>query len=178
MATILSANAIVREKELGTLEQLYMTPVRRVEMVIGKMLPYLVLTTLEFCLVAFLMCTIFQVPITGHFVTLLALLLPFTLTMLGFGLLISTKADTRDAATQMAMGTLLPSIFLSGYVFPLDSMPAGFQIFAHFVPATWLIDASRGIILRGADWSALWMHALALWTMAIAVMTVSALKLR
>ena len=166
MSTMLSANAIVREKELGTLEQLYMTPVRRGEMVIGKLLPYLVLTSLEFCVIAFLMRTVFQVPIAGYFITLLAMLVPFTLTMLGVGLLISTKADTRDAANQMAMGTLMPSIFLSGYVFPLDSMPAGFQVFAHFVPATWLIDASRGIILRGADWSALWPHALALWTMA------------
>src|SRR5207244_1124164 len=111
------------------------------------------LTTLEFCVIAFLMRTVFQVPVNGSFTTLLALLLPFTLTMIGFGLLISTKAATRDAATQMAMGTLLPSIFLSGYVFPLDSMPEGFKIFAHFVPATWLIDAARGIILRGADWS-------------------------
>jgi hypothetical protein len=123
MATMLSANAIVREKELGTLEQLFMTPVRRSELILGKMGPYIVLTTLEFCFIAFLMWLIFRVPIRGHFITLLMIVLPFVLTMLGAGLWISTKASTREAAGQLAMGTFLPSVFLSGYVFPLDSMP-------------------------------------------------------
>src|SRR5262245_8125003 len=123
MSTMLSANAIVREKELGTLEQLYMTPIRRGELIIGKMTPYIFLTTLEFCFIAFLMWIIFSVPIHGSFLTLLAITIPFFLANLGAGLWISTKASTREAAGQFAMGTLLPSIFLSGYVIPLDSMP-------------------------------------------------------
>src|SRR5690242_20691055 len=117
MATMLSANAIVREKELGTLEQLYMTPVRRGELILGKMAPYLVLTLAEFCFIAFLMRTVFQVPIAGVFVTLVLITMPFVLSMIGLGLLISTKATTRDAASQISMGTILPAIFLSGYVF-------------------------------------------------------------
>ncbi len=178
MATILSSTAIVREKELGTLEQLSITPIRRGELILGKMAPYVVLTGLEFCLFAFLMRAAFQISIQGYFVTLLSLLLPFTLTMLGFGLMISTKAETREAAAQMAMGTIIPSIFLSGYVFPVDSMPYTFQMVANFIPTTWLIDATRGVILRGTDWSALSTHALVLWTMAIVVITISAVKLR
>jgi ABC-2 type transport system permease protein len=178
MATTLAATAIVREKEFGTLEQLFLTPVRSWELVIGKMAPYLVLTTLEFCVIALFMTVFFGVPIHGSFVTLLTLTLPFVLTMLGVGLMISTRASTRDAAMQMAMGTILPAVFLSGYVFPADSMPAFFAYLSLLVPATWLIDAARGVILRGAGHADLWSHALALWAMALVTLTVSSLRFR
>jgi ABC-2 type transport system permease protein len=178
MATILSATALVKEKETGTLEQLYMTPVRRGELILGKTAPYAVLTLLEFCFLAALMRSAFGVPIRGTFLTLLALGMPFVLAMLGIGLIISTKAETRDAAGQMAMGTVLPAIFLSGYVFPLDSMPAFFRHLANVIPTTWLIDASRGVILRGAGWPELWKHAVVLWGMAGFTLTVASLKLR
>ena len=92
MATMLSATAIVREKENGTLEQLFMTPVRAAELLLGKMLPYALLTGLEFCFIALLMRTLFAVPVHGVFFTLLALAVPFVLTMLGLGLLISSRA--------------------------------------------------------------------------------------
>jgi ABC-2 type transport system permease protein len=98
--------------------------------------------------------------------------------MLGLGLLISTKASTRDAAMQMAMGTVLPSIFLSGYVFPYDSMPWIFQIISLVIPTTWLIDAARGVVLRGAGWMELWVHAAVLWGMAFVVLVFSSLKFR
>ena len=178
MATLLSATAIVREKENGTLEQLFMTPVRPGELILGKMAPYVVLTCLEFCMIALLMRIVFRVPINGSFVTLLMLTLPFILTMLGLGLLISTKASTRDAATQLTTGTLLPSIFLSGYVFPADSMPMVCQWMSYAVPATWLIDAARGVILRGAGWAELWQHSLILWCMALGILAVGSLKFR
>jgi ABC-2 type transport system permease protein len=178
MAVMLSATAIVREKENGTLEQLFMTPVRSLELILGKLLPYLVLTFLEFCGIAFLMRTIFLVPIHGSFLTLLALTVPFVLAMLGLGLMISTRAATRDAAQQMAMGTVLPSIFLSGYVFPLDSMPKFFWYLAQGIPTTWLIDAARGVILRGAGWPELWKHAAVLWVMALGVIVLAMLKFR
>jgi ABC-2 type transport system permease protein len=120
----------------------------------------------------------FAVPIHGSFALLLTLTLPFVLTMLGTGLLISTKASTRDAAMQMAIGTFLPAIFLSGYVFPADSMPAFFAFISKLVPATWLIDASRGVIIRGASQADLWLHAIVLWAMALVILTVSSLKFR
>jgi ABC-2 type transport system permease protein len=124
------------------------------------------------------MTVCFDVPIHGSFATLLTLTLPFVLTMLGTGLLISTQASTRDAAMQMAMGTILPALFLSGYVFPADSMPAFFGYLSKLVPATWLIDAARGVILRGAGHADLWLHALVLWAMALATLTFSSLKFR
>jgi ABC-2 type transport system permease protein len=178
MATMLAAAAIVREKENGTLEQFFMTPVRSWELVIGKMAPYLVLSILEFCVIALFMTVFFGVPIRGSFTTLLTLTLPFVLTMLGLGLLISTRASTRDAAMQMAMGTVLPSVFLSGYVFPRDSMPVVFRHLGQLIPATWLIDASRGIILRGAGQAELWPHVVVLWMMAIGILSFSSLRFR
>jgi ABC-2 type transport system permease protein len=156
MAIMLSANAIVREKENGTLEQLFMTPVRAGELMLGKLVPYLGLTLLEFWGIALLMTTIFRVPVRGSFVTLTMIALPFFLTMLGAGLWISTRVQTRDASMQMSMGTVIPSILLTGYIFPLDSMPSFFYGVAHFVPTTWMIDAARGVILRGAGWAELW----------------------
>jgi ABC-type multidrug transport system ATPase subunit/ABC-type multidrug transport system permease subunit len=178
MATMLAATAIVREKETGTLEQLFMTPVRSWELVVGKMAPYLVLTFAEFCIIALFMITFFGVPVHGSFLTLLVLMVPFVLTMLGFGLLISTRASTRDAAMQMAMGTVLPAVFLSGYVFPIDSMPLFFRWFSLVVPTTWLVDASRGVILRGTGAPDLWIHAVVLWVMALVSLVVSSLRFR
>jgi ABC-2 type transport system permease protein len=176
MSVTLSANAIVREKEKGTLEQLFMTPVKPGELILGKMAPYLVMTFCEFCGIAFLMWAVFGVPVHGRFTTLLMITLPFVLSMLGWGLWISTKVSTRDAAMQAAMATLMPCIFLSGYVFPLDSMPKFFYWVAQLIPTTWLIDASRGVILRGAGWRELWLHSAVLWGMALAVITFSALR--
>ena len=178
MAIMLSANAIVREKEKGTLEQLFMTPVKAGELILGKLIPYLVLTLAEFCTILFLMWSVFQVPIHGYVITLLAFTLPFTFSFLGFGLYISTRVETREAAGQMAMGTMMPSIFLSGYVFPLDSMPAFFWYVAQVFPTTWLIDAARGVILRGAGWSELWVHSVVLWTMGILSFLLAAMKFR
>lgn len=178
MATMFSAGAIVREKERGTLEQLFMTPIRASELIIGKLSPYLVLTLLEFCGIAFLMTTAFRVPIHGPFWLLLGLASAFMATMLALGLWISTRAATRDAAMQMAMGTVLPSVFLSGYIFPIDSMPAVFRAISRFLPTTWMIDAARGVILRGAGWDELRLHALILFAMLIAALVASAARFR
>jgi ABC-2 type transport system permease protein len=178
MAIMLSANAIVREKENGTLEQLFMTPVRGAELILGKLVPYLVLALAEFGTILTLMNVAFRVPIHGSVITLLCLTLPFMFTFLGLGLLISTRVSTREAAGQMAMGTMMPSIFLSGYVFPLDSMPAVFWYVAQVFPTTWLIDGARGVILRGAGWRELWVHAVVLWAMGIALFAIAMSKFR
>lgn len=174
MAVTLSANAIVREKEKGTLEQLFMTPVRPGELILGKLTPYFVLTFVEFCGIALLARVVFNVPMNGPFTTLMLIAVPFVLAMLAWGLLVSTKVETRDAAMQMAMGSVMPCIFLSGYVFPLDSLPTPFWWLAQLIPTTWLIDAARGVILRGASWRELWFHAAVLWAMSIAVLLYSA----
>lgn len=178
MATQLSATSIVREKEQGTLEQLFMTPVKRLELIVGKLLPYLGAIMAEFCAITALMVTVFRVPIHGDFLTLLTIMFPFVLIMLGTGLWISTMASTKEAAGQMMMATILPSIFLSGYVLPYDSMPAFFRGVGKLIPTTWMIDASRGVILRGAGWRELWPHYVILWFMAILTVTASTMRMR
>jgi len=178
MASMLTTNSIVREKEIGTLEQLFMTPVRAREVMIGKMAPYIGLTFMEFIFIALFMRTVFQVPIAGSFFTLLLITLPFILTMLGVGLFISARASSREAAGQVVMGTMMPSIFLSGYVFPVDSMPWIFRQLSAIFPTTWLIDAARGVILRGAGWKELWLHCLVLWIMATIALTLSTLRFK
>lgn len=178
MATALTAKAIVREKEAGTFEQLSLTPLRPAEMLVGKLTPYLALTCVEFVLIVLLMVLVYGVPIRGQ-VTLLAFLtLPFLVSMLGVGLLISAKASSQDAASQLVQGTIIPCIFLSGYIFPLASLPWVFQWLARCLPTTWLIDAARGVILRGAGLSDLWVHAVVLWLMAAVVLAVGVVRFR
>src|SRR5438552_5524196 len=109
MATALTANAIVREKEKGTLEQLFMTPVQAGELILGKLSPYLVLTFVEMLTIILLMVTVFRVPISGSLPTLLAMALPFVLATLGLGLWISTRASTENESMHLVMGTVMPS---------------------------------------------------------------------
>ncbi len=178
MTVLLTALAIVRERERGTLEQLYMTPVKPFGLMLGKMVPYAVVGFTELCVVLTIMRWVFQVPIHGSVFLLLLLALPFILTMLGLGLLISTRAHSQMEAMQMAFGTMLPSIFLSGYIFPIEAMPALFQWISHIIPATYLIQISRGIILRGAGFFELWPQALVLTIMSFTLVITSALRFR
>ena len=117
-------------------------------------------------------------PIHGSFLTLLLIALPFALTCLALGLWISTRASTRDAASQMVIGTVMPCIFLSGYIFPIDSMPWVFRQLAQVIPTTWQIDAARGVILRGAGWRELWPHAAVLSGMAVAILVWTSVKFK
>jgi ABC-2 type transport system permease protein len=178
MTVTLTAFAIVRERERGTLEQLFMTPVRPLGLMIGKVVPYAVVSFAELCVVLLLMRVAFRVPIRGNVLLLLALALPFILTMLGLGLLISTRARSQQEAIQLAFGTMMPSIFLSGYIFPIDTMPAFFQWVSRLIPATYLIEIARGVILRGAGLGDLWRQGLALTLMSVVLIGVSARRFR
>jgi ABC-2 type transport system permease protein len=178
MASMLTANALVREKENGTLEQLFMTPVRPTELMVGKLVPYMTLSFVQFLTIAGLMRVVFDVPIAGSFPLLLAINVPFVLAALGIGLLISAKSNTREEAGQKVMGSVLPCVFLSGYIFPVESMPWVLQPISKLIPTTWMIDAARGVILRGAGWPELWLNAVVLSAMAVAVITLAALKFK
>lgn len=178
MTVMLTALAIVREREKGTLEQLYMTPVRPLGLMIGKIVPYAVVAFAELSIMLFFMRWVFQVPISGSLPLLLLLVVPFIVTMLGLGLLISTRAQSQQEAMQAAFGTMMPSIFLSGYIFPIDTMPLFFQWISSIIPTTYLIEIFRGIILRNAGFEALWKQALILTLMGVFLITVSALRFR
>jgi ABC-2 type transport system permease protein len=178
MTVMLTAFAIVRERERGTIEQLFMTPVRPLGLMVGKMVPYGMVALAELFMVLAIMHWVFSVPINGSVWLLLLMTTPFILTMLGVGLLISTRAGSQQEAIQMTFGTLLPSIFLSGYIFPIDSMPVFFQWVSKLIPATYLIEVSRGIILRGAGLRELWTQATVLTFMGVFLILVSTLRFR
>ncbi len=178
MASMLTSNSIVKEKENGTLEQLFMTPVRPSELMTGKLVPYLGLSFIQFLTIALFMRVVFLVPIAGNFLTLLAINFPFVLAALGIGLLISANSNSRDEAMQKVMGSVLPCVFLSGYIFPVESMPSILQPVSKAIPTTWMIDAARGVILRGAGWQELWLNALVLVGMAVIVISLAAVQFK
>jgi ABC-2 type transport system permease protein len=176
--TLLSAYAIVRERERGTLEQLMVTPASPLAVVLGKILPYLVLSFLQLLIVLALMVTVFRVPVHGSVLLLLGLSFVYLFALLALGLLVSSRAKTQMEATQLAQMFLLPSIMLSGYIFPLSSLPGPLQALAQVLPATHFIAISRGIVIRGASFFDLWEHVAALLAIAAVLVAGSARAFR
>jgi len=174
VTTFLTAFSIVREKERGTLEQLFVTPVRPMGLLLGKLLPYLIIGFFELCMILTFMRFIFRVPIHGSVILLAVLSLPYIFVSLSLGILISSKANSQAEAMQLAFLTILPSIFFSGYIFPRETMPKFFFILSYFVPATYFIDITRGIILRGAGLQHLWIDATALFTIGTLLLVIAA----
>jgi ABC-2 type transport system permease protein len=174
MIVLLISLSLVRERERGTLDQLTMTPVRPLGLMIGKMIPYGVLGFLELCMILIVMRIVFNVPIHGSLLLLLIMSLPFLLTVLGLGLMISTRAKSQAEAFQLSMGTVLPSVFLSGYIFLIANMPPFFQGVSRFIPVTYYIRILRGIVLRGAGLPELWSNALILTAMGITTTLIAA----
>ena len=174
VTTFLTAFSIVREKERGTLEQLFVTPVRPMGLLLGKLLPYLGIGFFELVMIVSAMRFLFQVPIHGNVVLLAFLSLPYIFVSLSLGILISSKATSQAHAMQLAFLTILPSIFFSGYIFPRETMPKFFYVLSYFVPATYFINITRGIILRGAGWAHLWVDALALFGMGTLLLVIAA----
>ena len=173
-ATILSAFAIVKERERGTLEQLMVTPVSPLAVVVGKIIPYLILAYVELVIILLLMRFLFRVPINGNPMLLAALSSVYIFALLSFGLLISSRAKSQMEAMQMAMGVMMPSIFLSGYVFPIASLPEPLQLLSRVVPATHFIRIARGIIIRGATFTDLWPSVAALLIISTVLVAASA----
>jgi ABC-2 type transport system permease protein len=174
VTTFLTAFAIVREKERGTLEQLFVTPVRPFGLLLGKLLPYFAIGFFELCLIVTAMRFIFRVPIHGSVVLLAFLSLPYIFVSLSLGILISSKANTQGQAMQLAFLTILPSVFFSGYIFPRETMPLGFRMISYLVPASYYINITRGIILRGATFHHLWTEALALFVIGSLLLILAA----
>jgi len=151
-----TASAIVRERERGTLEQLQVTPATRAELILGKILPFIVIGYFQFTMTLVLMRYLFQIPIMGSVAELYVVGFLFMAAVLGLGMLISTIAQTQMQASQMSMFFLLPFVFLSGYVFPIDGMPLIFRWISNVIPAKYFIEVIRGIVLRGASIADLW----------------------
>ncbi|WP_182866080.1 ABC transporter permease [Rhodopirellula sp. JC639] len=147
----LTSFAVVRERELGTLEQLFVTPVGRTGLLLGKLLPYALVGFVALLTVLAVMIEVFGVDIRGSIPLLLALSMLFMVCSLGLGLLVSTLAKTQLEAVQFAFVIMLPSVLLSGFVFPRSEMPLPIYLVTFAIPATYYIEILRGVVLRGAD---------------------------
>jgi ABC-2 type transport system permease protein len=174
VTTFLTAFSIVREKERGTLEQLFVTPVRPMGLLLGKLLPYLGIGFFELSMLLVAMRFLFGVPIHGSVILLAFLSLPYLFVSLSLGILISSKATSQANAMQLAFITILPSIFFSGYIFPRETMPKFFYYLSYLVPAAYYINITRGIILRGAGWIHLWSDAVVLFLMGALLLIIAA----
>jgi ABC transporter DrrB family efflux protein len=174
----LTSFAIVRERELGTLEQLFVTPVGKAGLLLGKLIPYALLGFCETLLVLVVMTYGFSVPIRGDLTLLLTMSAVFVACGLGLGLLVSTVAETQVSAIQLAFLIMLPSVLLSGFVFPRAQMPYLVYLFTFAVPVTYFVEIVRGIVLRGADARDLLPYAAGLIACGIVIFTLSLTRFR
>jgi ABC-2 type transport system permease protein len=149
--SLFTAVAVVRERESGTLEFLINTPIRRAELMIGKIIPYIIIGLVQVSLILLLGRLLFRIPIRGSMVDLYLAAAIFISATLAFGLLVSTAARSQFQSMQMIMFFFLPSILLSGFMFPFQGMPRAAQHIAEILPLTHFVRMVRGIVLRGAS---------------------------
>ena len=174
ICALLTSVAIAREKETGTLEQVLVAPVQPFAIIIGKVVPYVALAGLDALLVLLFGRFWYKVPFLGSPLWLALLSLNYILTALSLGILISTVARTQQIAMMMAMiGTLLPSVILSGFIFPVASMPVALQALSKVIPATHFLVIIRGILLKGNGIAVLWPFSLYLLILSILLITIS-----
>ncbi len=178
LTTFLTATSIVRERERGTIEQLIVTPLRPWELVVGKLTPYVLISLMDTIEVLVAGVLLFRVPINGSLLLLLLMAVLFLITTLGIGLLISTVANTQQEAMLSSMFTILPSIFLSGFFFPLAAMPQWLQVISYAIPLRYFLIIARGIVLKGVGLEAIWPEVLALGIFALVVMGAAAVRFR
>ncbi|HXH24329.1 MAG TPA: ABC transporter permease [Vicinamibacterales bacterium] len=177
VTTNLSSMAIVRERELGTLEQLHVTPIARWELIAGKMLPYAVLGMVDVLLVIAVAVGWFQVPLRGSFALLILMCLVYLLTTLGLGLFVSTISRTQQQAMMTSsFFFLIPMIFLSGFVFPIENMPEAIQPVTYLVPLRYFLVILRGIFLKGVGLETLWPSATALLAWGVGISLLATLR--
>ena len=177
VTTTLSSMAIVREKEVGTLEQLNVTPIARWELIVGKLVPYAALGMVDVLLVVAVAVGWFEVPLRGSFALLLLMCLVYLLTALGLGLFVSTVSRTQQQAMMTtAFFFLVPMIFLSGFVFPIENMPALVQPVTYLIPLRYFLVILRGIFLKGVGLAVLWPDALALFAWGVGILILATLR--
>ena len=163
ISALMTAISITREKETGTMEMLLVSPIRPHAIVVGKVIPYIVLGFVSVLLVLVASRTVFGVPLRGSVVLLLAESGLYIVTALALGIVISTVAPNQRTAMLAALaGLMMPTLLLSGFIFPLDSLPRPLQLLSYLVPARWFLTIVRGIMIKGAGLATLWQETLIL----------------
>jgi ABC-2 type transport system permease protein len=178
-AVVSTALSVVREKERGTMEQVRMAPIGPLPYIIGKTIPYLVISFVSALVVIVAAMALFDLPMRGSWLLLGAAIGLFLIGAQAMGLLISTIAQTQQVAFQISLlASLLPTMILSGFIFPISSMPVGVQVVTHIVPARYFLVALRAIVLKGAGLAAFWEDMLALAIFTTVAMGLASLRLR
>jgi ABC-2 type transport system permease protein len=179
MTMMLTSMALVRESELGTMEQLLVTPFTPFHLIVGKLVPYALVGLVEILSAMPVVLFLFKVPMRGSYLTLFLLTLPFMLCTLGLGLLVSTLSRTQQQAMMLsAFVFMLPQIYLSGFVFPIQNMPSAFQAVTLLVPLRYYVVILRGVFLKGVGLDVLWPQALALLGLGAAILALARLRFR
>jgi ABC-2 type transport system permease protein len=179
IATVFAAAmSIVRERERGTLENLFVSPMTRWGLMLGKIVPYLCVSMTMALFLFTILRWVFFVPIHGSLFMLFIASFLYVFALLSLGLLVSTKAQSQNEALQMSMTVLLPSIFFSGFIFPRETMPWIFYAISTVLPTTYFIELMRAIILRGAGFLEFWRHLLILAVMGGALFSLCALRFK
>ena len=174
VCALMTSITITREKELGTMEVLLVSPLKPFQIIVGKVVPYFFLSVINVLTILVLARLVFRVPIRGSVALLLAECLLFILCALSLGILISSRSQSQQTATMISLaGLLLPTVILSGFIFPIASMPQPLQLLTHIVPAKWFLIIIRGIMLKGIDMTYLWKETLILAGMTILLMAAS-----
>ena len=174
ISSLMTAISLTREKETGTLEALLVSPLRPWSIILGKVFPYLVIGFIAACGVIAEGRLIFRVPLRGSLMLLLADALLFILTSLALGILISARTSSQRVAMMGALlATMLPNILLSGFIFPVESMPVLLRVISYAVPGRWFVEIARGIMLKGVGLAYIWPQTAALVAMSIVLLTAS-----
>ena len=176
---ILTSLAVVKEKEIGTLEQLIVTPIKPLQLIIGKLVPFVILGFVSVTIVIIAMNVIFGISVRGSVVFLFFSAFLYILSTLGLGLFVSTISKTQQQAMMIAIfAVLMPMIYLSGFAFPVENMPASIQIVSYAIPLKYFITITRGVILKGSGFAEHWIDALVLLGIGMSILFLSALRFR
>jgi ABC-2 type transport system permease protein len=177
-AVVSTALSVVREKERGTMEQIRMSPLAPFSFVFGKTMPYFAIALISAFGIILASMVLFGLPMRGSWMLLLLAVSLFLIGALGLGLFVSTVADTQQVAFQVALlMSFLPTLMLSGFIFPISSMPAWVQAATYIVPARYFLVALRGIVLKGAGLGVFWQDIVALVVFAVAVLSLASIRL-
>lgn len=174
---ILTSLAIVKEKEIGTMEQLIVTPLKSYQMIIGKLVPFAMLGVVAVIIVLTAMMLVFGIYVRGSIWFLFLSSFVFVLSTLGFGLFVSTISRTQQQAMMLAIfGIMLPMVFLSGFAFPIENMPEVIQYVTYAIPLRYFMTIIRGVILKGIGFGELWQELSIMFTMGVVILMASALR--
>ena len=179
VCTLMTAITVVREKELGTMEILLASPVQPLKIIVAKAVPYLLLSMINIASILLLSVFVLDVPINGSLLLLIGESILFTLTCLAFGLLISASTNSQQTAMFIALtGMFLPTVMLSGFMFPIENMPLPLRIVSNIVPAKWYYLIVRNVMIKGAGFSAVWKETLVLTGMTFLLLALAIKKFK